>query len=237
MKKIFILICLVLNFLLLFGQNNLTWIGSVVDNENQPVPNFNIIIQNYSISAVTSQDGSFIFNLPKTIEAGSDIIITSNDKNYKFMEVSIGSKKTIVNSKGEIETLLPASLKDKPIKITVYNTTTKRIIFTYPKFKEKNTWADSIITDWMPISGGPDDFKYEINGIVNKPPINGYLKISLTNQFGTWEQDETKINDDGTWSSFVWLKKSDGNKYWKNINVLLLDENKKQVDSYIISIK
>lgn len=239
MKKIFFVSFLVLNYLFSFSQNNVTWTGSVVDKENQPVPNLSLSIQNYSLSTVTAHDGNFIFNLSKAIEAGSDLVIISNDSKYKIVDAFIGEKKTIVNSKGEIETLLPSNLTGKPLKITVINSITKRIEITEPMLKEKNKWSDDLIQNWSSTGGGPDDIQYEIKGKVNSPPKNGFIKTTITiGTFGTWPQGgETKINEDGSWSTSVTLKKSDEDKYKKTINLILLDEKKKQVDKYSISIE
>jgi hypothetical protein len=239
MKRILFVSYFVLNYFLLFSQNDVTWVGSVVDQDNQPIPNCSLSIQNYSLSTVSAQDGKFIFNLPKTIQAGSDLVIILDDIKFKVVGASIGGKNVVVNSKGEIETFLPVDLSSKSLKITVLNTIVKRIVITEPKLKEKNRWSDDIIQNWSPVGGGPDDLQYEIKGIVNRPPNICYIRLTVTiGTFGTWPQGEdNRVNEDGSWSATVTLKKSDGDKYKKIINLSLLDENKKQIDKYSITIE
>jgi hypothetical protein len=239
MKKIFCITYFVLNYFFLFSQNYVTWIGSIVDQDNQPISNCSLSIQNYSLSTVSGQDGNFIFNIPKTIQAGSDLVIILNDNKFKIVGASIGGKNTVINNKGEIETFLPADLIGKPIKVTVLNSNLKRIVITEPKLKEKNRWSDELIQNWTSVGGGPDDLQYELKGIVNKPLKTCYIRLTVTiGTYGTWPQGEdNRVNDDGSWSTTVTLKKSDGDKFKKIINLILLDENKKQIDKLSVSIE
>jgi hypothetical protein len=239
MKKALFVLYFVLNCFLLFSQNNVTWVGSIVDQDNQPIPNCSLSIQNYSLTTVSAQDGKFIFNLPKTLQAGSDLVIILDEFKFKVLAASIGGKNVVVNSNGEIETFLPIDLNNKSLKITVLNTIAKRIIIIEPKLKEKNRWSDDIIQNWTSIGGGPDDLKYEIKGTVSRPPKICYIRLTVTvSIFGTWPQgDDIRVNEDGSWSANLALKKSDGDKYKKIINLSLLDENKRQIDKYSITIE